>query len=195
MPDRARVHSIDAVEAYSQALAAFSDETTSLLGELGMSLNRAVQWIEHDQPTHWKEQYQRAERDVEEARLNLERKKMFRIGDYEPSCHEEEQILAAAKRRRQRARDKLEACRRWGRQLEQQAMEYKGALAPLASWLAVELPKGRAVLKRLRQALSAYVTAQPPEFGAGPPSQAETTDPSQEASSAAPASPETAKET
>ena len=164
MRDPARVHSIDVLESYSYALATFGEEVTTVLADLGMSVNRAIQWIEQDQPAYWQEQLRRAERDVQEARLNLERKQMFRIGDFEPACHEEKAILLATKQRHRRAQEKLAKCRYWGRKMEQEFMDYKAAVAPLAAWVAIEIPKGRAVLRRMRRALTAYVNAHPPEM-------------------------------
>jgi len=189
MRDPARVHSIDVLESYAYALAAFGEEVTAVLADLGMSVNRALQWIEQDQPAYWQEQLRRAERDVQEARLNLERKQMFRIGDFEPACHEEKAILQAGKQRHRRAQEKLAKCRHWGRKLEREFMDYKAAVAPLAAWVAIEIPKGRSVLRRMQRALTAYVAAHPPEAQpvAGAGAEAEPASPQT-------ASPQTAEE-
>jgi len=160
MSRAARVRSIDALQVYGAALRSFGEEATTALAELEMEVYRAVQWIRHDQKEYWTQQIRRAEAEVAEARINLERRRMFRVGDRRPSCDEEKAALEAAKRRLRIAQQKREAVRRWGQLLERELTDYRGGIAPLAAWLQTELPKGLALLQRLGRALESYVRAE-----------------------------------
>jgi len=153
----ANVRSIDALQRLGVALEVFQHEASVALDDLTMDLQRAIQWVEVDQREYWVQELRRAEAAVNEAKLNLSRKKMFRIGDREPACDEEKKALEMAKRRVERAREKLEAVRRWGRLLEREAVECKSGVAPLAQWVETDVPRAVAVLKQLTGALEAYV--------------------------------------
>jgi hypothetical protein len=127
------------------------------LDDLRMDLHRILQWIEYDQKDYWTQELRRAEQAVTEARLNLERARMFRFGDSQPSCYEEKKALEAAKRRVELARSKLEAVKRWGRLMEHEATECRSAVAPLAHWVQTDAPRAAALLRRLSGALESYV--------------------------------------
>ncbi len=96
---------------------------------------------------------------------------MIHVGDREPPCREEKMALDAAKRRVARAREKIEAVRRWGRILEQEFGEYRGGIAPLVAWLQADMPRALALLRGMDRALEAYVQV-PVSPGDGPGSAA-----------------------
>lgn len=175
MSRSAKVQSIDVPEHLAMAIRAFAQEASVALDDLRMDLHRAMQWVQYDQKEYWNQELRRSEEAVAEAKLNLERKRMFRFGDQEPSCHEEKKALEAAKRRVQRAREKLEAVKRWSRLLERESHECRSGIAHLADWLQADVPRALAMLKRLSLALESYVdvelTAQapPPASGAERP--------------------------
>jgi len=156
----ANVRSIDALEKLAAALRSFAEEATVALEELGMDVHRAIQWVQYEQKEYWSAQLLRAQEAVQEAKLCLERKRMFRVGDTKPSCHEEQLALDAAKRRLELTRQKLEAVRRWTRLLGHESMECKSGVAPLAHWLQTDVPRALAVLKRMQAALESYVGLQ-----------------------------------
>jgi hypothetical protein len=153
----ARVRSIDALDHLAAAIHAFAAEASVALDDLRMDLHRAIQWIQYDQKEYWTQELRRAEQAVTEAKLSLERRRMFRIGDQQPSCREQEKALEAAKRRVVAARQKLEAVKRWARLLEHQSMECRSALAPLAQWIQADVPRAITLLKRMSGALESYV--------------------------------------
>ncbi len=153
----ARVRSIDALDHLAAAVRAFGAEAAVALDELRMDLHRAIQWVQYDQKDYWTQELRRSEQAVTEAKLSLERKLMFRIGDQAPSCHEERKALDAAKRRVAAARQKLEAVKRWSRLLERQSMECRAGIAPLADWLQTDVPRAVTLLRRMTRALESYV--------------------------------------
>jgi hypothetical protein len=172
----AEVRSIDALQRMASALRVFADEASIALDDLRMDLHRVIQWIEYDQKDYWTQELRRAQQRVAEAKLNLERARMFRFGDSQPSCYEEKKALEAAQRRVEIARAKLEAVKRWGRLLEHESTECRSAVAPLAHWVQTDVPRAAALLRRLTGALESYVgmelsdRARPPGEGTAPAS-------------------------
>jgi hypothetical protein len=153
----ARVRSIDALDHLTAAVRAFASEATVALDGLRMDLHRATQWVQCDQKDYWTQELRRSEQAVTEAKLTLERKRMYRIGDQAPSCREEEKTLEAAKRRVAVAREKLEAVKRWSRLLERHSMECRAGIAPLSDWVQTDVPRAVTLLNRMSGALERYV--------------------------------------
>jgi hypothetical protein len=157
MTRSAKVQSIDVLDLLALAVRAFAQEASVALDDVRMDLHRALQWVQYDQKDFWSQESRRSQEAVAEARINLERKRMFRVGDQEPSCQEEKKALEAAKRRVERAREKLEAVKRWSRFLEHESHECRSGIAPLADWLQADVPRALAMLHRLSLALESYV--------------------------------------
>lgn len=176
MSRSAKVQSIDALDHLSLAVRAFAQEASAALDEVRMDLHRALQWVQYDQKDYWSQESRRAQEAVAEARINLERKRMFRYGDQEPSCQEEKKALEAAKRRVDRAREKMEAVKRWSRLLERESHECRGGIAPLGDWLQADAPRALAMLKRLSLALESYVDLVLPAQGAATEGAARSSD-------------------
>jgi hypothetical protein len=162
MSRSAKVQSIDALQHLGLGVRAFAEEASVALDDLRMDLHRAMQWIQYDQREYWTQELRRAQEAVTEAKLSLERARMFRFGDHEPSCHDEKRALEAAKRRVEAARQKLEAVKRWSRLLEHESTECRSAIAPLAHWVQTDAPRALAMLQRLSLALESYVDLELP---------------------------------
>lgn len=161
----ARVQSIDALNQLAAAIRVFAEEASAALADLGMDLHRAIQWVQYDQKEYWSEELRRAEAAVAEAKLHLERRRMFRMPGEQPSCRAEEKALEAARRRLEQARQKLEAVKRWSRLLDHHATEFRSALAPLTQWLQADVPQATALLKQMSLALESYVSLAPQAIG------------------------------
>jgi hypothetical protein len=153
----AKVQSIDAPEHLGRAVARFAADAMVALDEVRMAVHRAAQWVAYDQKDYWSQEFRRADQAMAEARQALERKRIFRVGDQTPACPEEKKALDAAQRRVETARWKLEAVKRWTRELEHESNECRSGIAPLADWLQIDAPRALAMLKRLGVALDSYV--------------------------------------
>jgi exonuclease VII large subunit len=163
MPGAAKVISIDAVERLGTALRAFRAEAGSALDDLQMEIQRGLQWIHHDCKEYWSAEVRRAEERVNQCRLQLQQAMTYRrVADHQPTCIDEKRALAAAKRRLQVAREKLEAVRHWSRVIDRAVDEYRAGRAPLAAFLEGDLPRGLALLGRMSAALGAYVAKEIP---------------------------------
>ncbi len=162
MGQRAKVTSIDAVGIFAAALRGFKHEASEVLDGLDQAVHRAVQWVQHDQKHYWKQQLQRSQQQVEEARLNLHRCLTYkRIGDYRPACIEEKRALERAKRRLHLCRQKLQAVQKWSRAIERAALEYRVGVGQLAQWIESDSERALALLDRISDSLDHYVAVEP----------------------------------
>jgi exonuclease VII large subunit len=168
MSSSANVRAIEVVPLLAVALQKFGEEAATALTDLELEVNRAIHWISCELKEYWTQQVRKAQEQVAEARITLERKQMFRAAEERSSCIEEKKALEAAKRRLLLCQQKLEAVRRWSQALARQFMEYKGRVAVLSSWLQTDLPKGLAVLKGMAGALETYVQLDAASAGTPP---------------------------
>jgi hypothetical protein len=157
MSPGARLISVDAVADLSAALHKFGEEAGVALSDLDMDLKRAVEWIRHDRKEYWGQEVRQGYDRVAEARANLERRMIFRVGQERPSAVEEKKALELSKRRLETAQQKTQAVRRWSYAVEREMNEYVAVIGQLTAWLQNDLPRALASLKRMRTALDAYV--------------------------------------
>jgi hypothetical protein len=163
MSQGARLTTIDAVPLLKAALQAFADEAATALADFDMELGRAMEWIGHDRPDHWRREIRATDEKVAELRLTLERAMMFKTVDgHQPSCQDERKALYMAKQRMQKAEETLDMVRHWGRVLDRDIIEFRAIANQLASWLQVDLPKALNTLERMRSALETYVAIESP---------------------------------
>jgi hypothetical protein len=161
MGDHAKVTSIEAIDEFAAALRCFQNEASDVLEALGRGTHRVVQWIQQDQKQYWTHQLRRSDQKLQEAKVNLHRCQTFkRIGDYRPSCAEEKQALARAKRRMQVCREKLEAVRKWSQAIERAVFEYMAGVGQLSQWTESDAERALGLLKRISRTLEEYLAAE-----------------------------------
>jgi len=161
MGDRAKVTSVEAIDEFAAALRCFQNEASDALEALGRGTHRVVQWIQHDQKQYWTVQLRRSDQKLQEAKVNLQRCQTFkRVGDYRPSCIEEKQALARAKRRKQLCHEKLEVVRRWSQAIERAVFEYMAGVGQLSQWTETDAERSLGLLKRISRTLEEYLAAE-----------------------------------
>lgn len=156
----AHVQSVQHLEDFQAALAAFGQQAREALCSLGLEIRRMQDWLE-DQAKHWHAEVRRCEEDVFKARQELARKRMMRIGDRKPDTTEEEVALAKAVQRLHHAEEKLANCKAWIRQLPDAIEEYEGQANPMQHLLDSGLPRMLAYLDRKIDILEAYAGSGP----------------------------------
>jgi hypothetical protein len=164
MSDSARVLSVDALKDFRTDLCLFSDRAKDGLSSIQMAIQHTFDWLD-DQGSYWQREVRRWEEAVNQARAELARRKMIRIGDRSPDCTEQEDILRAALHRLDEAEDKLARTRRWQPAFRRAVDEYLGPARQLGGFLEGEQPRALALLQQKIDALEAYaqLTAPPPQ--------------------------------
>jgi hypothetical protein len=164
MTGAAKVQTIDAVETLAIALRRFQEETATILEELQMQVNHAVDWVEHDLKSYWKDAERRAYQDISEARAQLEQARTARrIAEFEPACREEKKALERAQQRLRVAQVKLDKLRHWSYAVNRAVIEFHSGISPLGLFLESDLPRGLTALRHMMVALETYVALQGPE--------------------------------
>jgi exonuclease VII large subunit len=158
----ARVYSIESIAAFRAALLKFRQRVEDALVELDGQMRRAVDWIEHDRPAHWRAQTKEAEAWIHEAKLDLERCLIYRVTDDRPACREERATLKKAQARREYCREKTERLRHWKRNLHHQLYEFQGRISKLSRMLEHDIPQADAALRHILRQLEAYQIERPP---------------------------------
>jgi hypothetical protein len=167
MSGPANVHSVAAIESFRGALARFELRAQDAIENLTGEMRRIVDWLEHDRPRHWKVQSREAEDMVHQAKIDLERCLIFRVGDERPACREEKANLKKAQLRVEYCREKTERVKHWNRELQHELSEYEGRIGQLRRMLETELPAARAKLQKIVRRLDAYQVERAPQKAEG----------------------------
>ncbi|BBO34550.1 hypothetical protein [Lacipirellula parvula] len=163
MSTPAQVRSTAAIEAFRLALVKFQERVQNAIDSLDGELHRASNWVEHDRPSHWKNQTHLAEDAVHQAKLDLERCLLMTVAGERPTCREQKAALVAAKARRAYCQEKCEAVKRWQRSFRHEQFEYDGRIGQLRRTMELDVPKAQALLKTIVRRLEEYQIERPPE--------------------------------
>jgi chromosome segregation ATPase len=156
MSSSARVFSLDALVDLKAALCIFTAEAREALSAVEMEIRRNQVWLD-GQLKYWQDMVRQCEDQVFQARQELTRRKMMRIGDRPPDTSEQEEALQLAQARLAHAEEKVEKTRRWLRLLPEAIIEYEGPARQLSGILEADMPKADALLESKIAALEAYV--------------------------------------
>ncbi len=163
MSSPAQVRSIASIELFRLALLEFGHRMNEALVELNGQMQRAVDWIEQDQPSYWRQQTKNAEDAIHVAKMNLEHCLLNRVADRQPACRDQREELKMTKIRRDFCRAQTERVRHWRRTLKHEIFEYEGRIGQLKRILEQDIPKAVATLDKILLQLEAYQIEQAPE--------------------------------
>jgi chromosome segregation ATPase len=162
----AHVRSIEALADFKAALCTFAAGAKEAISAAAMEIRRAQNWLD-EQHEHWLATVRKCEEDVFQAKQELSRRRMMRIGDRPPDCTEQEEAFELARARLEFAEEKLEQTRTWLRKLPEALIDYDGPVNQLVGMVEGDLPKADALLQQKIAALEAYVqvASEPPAKG------------------------------
>lgn len=163
MSDSAHVGSVEAVARFAAALRQFEDEASRTLLALDQQINRALHWLDEEQPAYWRSQIRRQYDEVARTRTALENCLLRTVAGDRPSCIEEEKAHRAAKRSLEVASAKPELVRRWAIKVHREVDEYRGRVGRLRQALDRDVPRMIGVLERTTAALESYLERSGPQ--------------------------------
>jgi hypothetical protein len=170
MSSQADVRSIDSLKEFRVALALFSEDAMAALGAVDTEVRRTVQWLKHDRREYWQNQIKRRREQVSSARAEVFRRKLAKTDDYSPAMSEQKELLRNAEAGLQDAETRLGLVKKWEPALQQAALEYRAATRRIKTIASGDIPRAKALLDRLIDALEAYLrVAVPTGSPAGPP--------------------------
>lgn len=156
----ASVGSVESLRLFKAALVKFAEAANVALGDAESDLTRTQTWLEGEQLTHWVTQVRKRTEAVVKAKEAVRYKKLFKnaVGGKD-SVVDEEKALAKAMRALQEAEQKLAATKQWGRRVQKEVQNYKGATQRLATTVQGGIPVAIAKLERMASILDAYASA------------------------------------
>jgi hypothetical protein len=151
----AQVHSLEKLLDFQAALATYAHQAKEALSSIDMEIRRTLDWLT-DQLKLWQAEVRRMEEEVFQAKQELARRRLVRIGDRKADTTEQEIALAKAQQRLAYAEDKQRSCQRWLRDFPEAVNEYEGFGVNYLGILEGDLPRMVAFLDRKMDLLEAY---------------------------------------
>ena len=163
MRQAARVHSIDALKDFKRALDEFRTLAGTALGEAQADVQRTLNWIEHDQLSHWQGQKKKRMARLAEAKNELFRAQVAsEDGRGQPTT--ERRAVEKAQGLLDEAETKIANVKMWRRKLEREMLLYRSHIQPLARSVEADLPRALVRLDRMIDALGKYVQIEVPRM-------------------------------
>ncbi len=162
MADRARIHSIDALQRFRPSLVTFVEECTAALVSAEADAGRVVMRIRGERLPYWKKQIRVRQDELNRAKTELAMKQIMKEPDDARADADQRKLVEKARRRVAVAEEKYAKCQRWARQLEKEATNFRAQVGALKRVLEMEMPRAIAELDRMSLALEDYT-----KLGAG----------------------------
>jgi DNA repair exonuclease SbcCD ATPase subunit len=140
---------------FQAALLTFADRAKDALSSVELALQRMLDWLA-DQAKHWQAEIRQAEDAVFQAKQELTRKKMIRIGDRKPDTTDQEKALRRAQAWLEHAQEKLARTRHWQRAFPDAMYDYHSPARQLQFLLEAQVPLMNAYLTQKVVALESY---------------------------------------
>jgi uncharacterized coiled-coil DUF342 family protein len=168
MAERAKITSVEALEAFQTALVLYIDKARRVVDEVGEEVKRTRTWIESDRLVHWKNEVKRRTRMLE-----MKQQELFsaRIGNLAEPTQSHRQAVRKAKQAVDDAQTRVDGVRRWAREYENRVSPLARHIDQLRHTLVVDMAKAVASLQQSLDALHDYAgvasskPSPPPESG------------------------------
>ncbi|HWY88414.1 MAG TPA: hypothetical protein VNX28_17005 [Gemmataceae bacterium] len=160
MGPSAHVSATEALVDFRATLCVFADQAKDALGIIDHEIRRTLSFV--DEKLHeWQAAVRRAEDEVIQAKIEWNQRHIQRIGDRRPDTTFAEKALRRAQANLEFAQEKLNAARRWQRDLPHEILTYEGPARQLQNALESEVPRMAAYMDRKIAALETYVRQAP----------------------------------
>lgn len=156
MGPTAHVTETEALVHFRATLGVFAHQAGDALTTIAEDIRRTFSFLD-EQLHRWTAAVRQAEDDVIQAKNELARKKMMRIGDRKLDTTDQEKALRRAQARLEHAQEKLDAARRWLRELPDELTNYEGPSRQLQAVLETDVPRMVATLDRKIASLEEYL--------------------------------------
>ena len=163
MSTQADIKSIDTLSLVKLAMITYAHDSSQALAEIEIEGQRGIDWITVDRAAFWKAETRRAADGVNQAIKDLEHCRTYKkVGDNAPACAEEKKSLEKARKKLQRAEEKLELVKRWTPVVLQQFRETCIRLVRFREIIDVDCPRAIARIEQMLTALENYQTVASP---------------------------------
>lgn len=164
-PGHASLDSIELLKDLRVALIAFAEESKASLGEAEADIGRQQQWLANQGP-YWQGQVKRIHHQLNQAKEEFRKKILYKDASGRPqSAVEEKKAVTVLQRKLEEAEGRLKNVERWRRQVDQEAINYRGAVQLIMRAAEYDVPQAVAFLDRLADNLDRYLATTGPTSG------------------------------
>jgi len=158
MADRAKITSVDALEAFQNALVLYLDRARRTMDEISDEVKSTRTWVEADRHVHWSNEVKRRTRTLE-----MKQQELFsaRIGNLAEPTQGHQQAVRKAKKALDEASEKLLQVRRWSREFDNRVEPLARHADKLRHALTVDMGKAVVSLKQSIDSLHKYAELHP----------------------------------
>ena len=159
MSERAKVTSIEALDAFRASLVLYVSKARPALEEVSSDVQRTRAWLEDEARLRWENEIRKRSRELEQAQQALFSARISKLRDESTL-----EVMAVQRARRglEEARDKLRLVKQWTRDYETRVQPLVKQLEQFHSVLGVDLPKAIAHLNEVAKTLEAYTAMRAP---------------------------------
>jgi chromosome segregation ATPase len=165
MPDRAKVTSLEAIEAFRAKLVLYRDRAGRVLDEVTEDVVRTRVWLQTDRQAFWQGQIRRLARELEQRQQELF---SAQLSDLRDAPRLEQAAVQKAQRALQEAEERLRVVRQWNRQFDQRVDPLARQVEKLRHHLGHDVSLALAWLSDVISTLSAYAELSPTPSSAPP---------------------------
>ena len=159
MPERAKVHSLEVIEAFRASLIVYLEKARSALDDISDDVMRTRMWLQDEQRPRWEAEIARRTRQLQEKQAAL-----FdaRLSFMERSGMVESAEVRKAKRALDEADGRLQTVKKWIRQYDSRVMPLAKDVDKLRDVLDQQMGKAVSYLGRIVSTLESYTRAAGP---------------------------------
>ena len=164
MADRANVGSIDALSDFRAKLKTYLHSARSSVSEASSDVLRVQRWVEETKKHEWSMRHKKSRQKLANAKSDLERAKISRPDAHPSMFVDQQRALNRAKAQMEECDRKLNAIKKWSRELDREALIFKGHLNRLDRMLEGDMSRASAWLAKLITHLEDYASTPPPRL-------------------------------
>lgn len=163
MPDRAKVTSLEALEAFRASLIVYLTRANRVLDEVSDEVMRTRLWVQTDQRAHWEDEVRRRTKVFEEKQGELF---SARLSPLQEATQAEQIAALKARRALEEAEARLSVIKKWSRQYESRVDPLAKEVDRLRDFLAAHMVHATQYLNETIRTLSDYAELALPEASA-----------------------------
>ena len=158
MPDRAKVTSLEALEAFRAKLIIYRSKAAGVLDEVGDHMTRTRLWLQTDRQTHWQQQIRRRTHELEQRQQELFSARISSLTEASPAM---QHAVQKARQAIREGEEKLHHVRQWLRQYDQRVEPVGRQVDKLRHYFDQDLVMAVAYLDEMIKTLAAYAELSP----------------------------------
>lgn len=153
MPERAKVTSLEAIEAFRSRLIVYREKAGRVLDEVSEEVLRTRMWLENDRITFWEGQIRRRHKELE-----MRQQELFsaQISGMRDASYVQQQAVQKARQGLRDAEDKLRLVKTWKRQYDQRVEPVGKQVEKFRHNISHDLANALAYLDQVIKTLAEY---------------------------------------